>query len=101
MKDIGTFLHGIFLDRIMYQASTDGQIVPYHAHVGRPQSRHLLVNLEKLGFHEKPDFWPHMAIEGVLTRQKCADKWCATLWAPGLQFSVSPNRPILNFHDIR
>ena len=24
---------------------------------------------------------PHMAIEGVLTRQKCAEKWCATLWA--------------------
>ena len=41
-------------------------------------------------------FWPHMAIEGVLTRQKCAEKWCATLWAPGLQFSVSPNSQIFS-----
>ena len=39
----------------------------------------------------------HMAIEGVLTRQKCAETWCANLWAPGLQLSVSPNRQILNF----
>ena len=46
-------------------------------------------------------FWPHMAIEGVLTRQKCAEKWCATLWAPGLQFSVSPNSQIFNFQDFR
>ena len=61
-------------------------------------ARHLLVNLEKLGFHEKLDFLVPMAIEGVLTRQKCAGKWCATLWAPGLQFSVSPNRRIFNFH---
>ena len=34
------------------------------------KARHLLVNLEKLGFHEKLDFLPHIAIEGVLTRQK-------------------------------
>ena len=33
---------------------------------------------------------PHMVIECVLTRQECAEKWCATLWAPGLQCSVSP-----------
>ena len=41
--------------------------------------------------------WPHIKIEGVLTRQK----WCATLWAPGLQFSVSPNSQLFNFHDFR
>ena len=40
-----------------------------------------------------------MAIEGVLTRRECADKWCATLWAPGPQFSVSPNSQIFNLHD--
>ena len=46
-------------------------------------------------------FWPHIAIEGVLTRQKCAEKWCATLWATGLQFSVSPNSQVFNFQDFR
>jgi len=40
-----------------------------------------------------------MAIEGVLTRQKCAEKWSVTLWALGLQCSVSPNNQIFNFHD--
>ena len=45
--------------------------------------------------------WPHVGIEGALTRQKCAEKWCATLWAPGLQFSVSSNSQILNVHDFQ
>ena len=36
-----------------------------------------------------------------MTRQKCAGKWCATLWAPGLQFSVSLNSQIFNFQDLR
>jgi len=35
-----------------------------------------------------------MAIEGVLARQKFAAKWCATLWPPGIQFSVSPDSQI-------
>ena len=41
-----------------------------------------------------------MAIEGVLTRQKCAGKWCATLWDPVPQFSVTGNCEIFNFHDL-
>ena len=64
------------------------------------QVRYGLVNLEKLSFHEKL-CWPHIAIEGVLARQKCAEKWCAFLWAPGLQFSVSRNSQIFNFQDFR
>ena len=42
-----------------------------------------------------------MAIEGVLTRQKCADKWCATLWDPCLANLVSQNSQIFNLHDFR
>jgi hypothetical protein len=64
-------------------------------------SRQLLVNLEKLGVHEKLDLLtPYIAIDGVLTRQKCAAKWCATLWGPGLQFSVSPHSQIFDCHDV-
>ena len=44
---------------------------------------------------------PHMAIEGVLTRQKCAEKWCATFWDPCLANLVSQNSQILNFQDFR
>ena len=32
-----------------------------------------------------------MSIEGVLTRQKCAEKWCATFWDP-----VPPDLVALN-----
>ena len=42
-----------------------------------------------------------MAIEGVLTRQKCADKWCSTLWDPCLADLVSQNSKIFNFQDFR
>ena len=41
-----------------------------------------------------------MAIEGVLARRKCAEKWCATFWDPVPQFSVSLNREIFNLHDL-
>ena len=55
---------------------------------GKRTSKHLLVNLGKTGSSWKTWFcWPHMATERVSTRQKCAGKWCATLWAPGLRFS--------------
>ena len=40
-----------------------------------------------------------MAIEGVLARRKCAEKWCATFWDPCSQFSVTGNCQIFNFHD--
>ena len=42
-----------------------------------------------------------MAIEGILSRRKCAEKWCATFWDPVPQFSVSLNSGILNFQDFR
>ena len=42
-----------------------------------------------------------MAIEGVLARRKCAEKWCASFWDPVPQFSVSLNSEILNFQDFR
>jgi len=44
------------------------------------------MNLEKLGFPEKLDLLTPYSIEGVLTGQKCAEKWCADLWGPGLKF---------------
>ena len=69
-------------------------------HMGtHKKTRHLLANLGRTLFS-----WtliPHITIEGVLTRQKCAEKWWATFWAPGLQFSVSPNSQILNCHDFQ
>ena len=42
-----------------------------------------------------------MGIEWVLTRQKCAEKQCATLWDPRAPDLVSQNSQILNFHDFR
>ena len=41
----------------------------------------------------------HMAIEGVLARQKCAGKWCATFWAPVSPNQVTKKCQIFNFHD--
>ena len=40
-----------------------------------------------------------MGFEGVLTRQKCAGKWCATFWDPCSPNLVSQNSQIFNFHD--
>ena len=40
-----------------------------------------------------------MAIEGVLVRRECEEKWRAILWDPVPQFSVSLNSQIFNFHD--
>jgi len=42
-----------------------------------------------------------MAFEGVLTRQKWADKWCATFWDPVPQDLVALNCEILNCHDFK
>ena len=40
-----------------------------------------------------------MAIEGALTRQRCAEKWCTTLWDPGLKLSVSLDNQTDIFRD--
>jgi len=42
-----------------------------------------------------------MAIEGVLTRQKCAVKWCATFWVPVSPNLISLNREVFNCYDFR
>ena len=39
-----------------------------------------------------------MAIEGVLARQECAEKRCATFWDPVPADLVALNCEILNFH---
>ena len=44
--------------------------------------------------------WPHMAIEGVLTRRKCAEKWCATFEEPCLPNLVALNCQILIVYDL-
>ena len=38
---------------------------------------------------------------GVLTRQQCAEKWCASFWAPGSRNLVTGKCQIFNFHDFR
>ena len=43
----------------------------------------------------------HMGFEGVLTRRKCAGKWCAAFWDPRAPDLVSLNSRIFNFHDFR
>ena len=49
---------------------------------------------------QKPICLPHNAIEGVLTRQKCAEKLCATLWARVSDFlSHRIFKSSINFHD--
>ena len=55
--------------------------------------------LEKLKMRPKQNMLPHIAIEGVLASWECAEKWCATLWDPVPQFSVSPNCEIIFVHD--
>jgi len=50
---------------------------------------------------KKNNMLPHMAIEGVLIRQKCAEKWCATLWDPRAPDLVAPNGEIFKFHNVR
>ena len=40
-----------------------------------------------------------MAIERVLTRQKCAGKWCATFWDQRAPDLVALNSQIFSFHD--
>ena len=50
--------------------------------------------------HPKPpktNILPHMAIEGVLTRQKCAETPPATFWDPVPPDLVAPNCDILFF----
>ena len=64
-------------------------------------ARHLLVNLEKLGFHEKLVFLTPYGNWGGFDKTEVSGKWCATLWALGLQFFVSPNSQIFNFQDFR
>ena len=55
---------------------------------------------EKLDFLPKTNMLPHMAIEGVLARRKCAAKWCATFWTPRSPNLVSLNSKICNFPDL-
>ena len=43
---------------------------------------------------------PHVAIEGVLTRRKCAGKWCATFWAPRAPDLVALNSQIFILYDL-
>jgi len=55
--------------------------------------------------HHPPNknYFAHMAIEVVLTRWKCAGKWCATFWDPCLANLVALCRTELsnlNFSDI-
>ena len=51
---------------------------------------------------KKPKNWPkkyillHMAIQAVLAWQNGAETYFASKWAPGLQFSVSPNSEIFS-----
>ena len=42
-----------------------------------------------------------MAIEGVVTTQKCADKWCATFWDPVPRHLVALNSENFNLQDFR
>ena len=44
---------------------------------------------------------PPPGFEGVLTRQKGANKWCATFWDPCSANLVSLNSKIFNFRDSR
>jgi hypothetical protein len=39
----------------------------------------------------------HVGFEWVLTRQKCAEKWCAPFWDPRWPTLVSLNNQIFNF----
>ena len=46
---------------------------------------------KKLDFRPKKNILLHMAIQGVLTWQDGAEKYCGSIWTPALQFSVLPN----------
>ena len=47
--------------------------------------------------HPPKNKLPHMGIVGVLARQKCAGKWCATFWDPRAPDLVALNSQIFNF----
>ena len=64
-------------------------------------TRHLLVNLEKLGFHEKLDFLTPYGNWGGFDKTEVCGKMVRNFMGPGLQFSVLPNSKIFNFQDLR
>ena len=57
------------------------------------------VQFSKRPHPTKTNMLPHMAIEGVLTRQKWPEKWCATSWNPVPPDLVALICEILNVHD--
>ena len=61
-----------------------------------PKDESYEIPVENFGAHQEPTpkkTIAHMAIEGVLTRQKCAETPYATFWSPSLK-DLAPQKAI-------